>query len=79
MACVFPQRTSDFEPSSETIALRYLKRVTVLSFNHDLPLNAIGAICHVFGLFSTHSFYTLCRSNRDFQLGPLFPAVLQDW
>ena len=46
VACAILERTSGFEPSSERIAPRYLKLVSVLSFNHDFPLDAIGTVCH---------------------------------
>ena len=40
-ACVLLQRTSGFEPSSETIALRNVK---LLSFYFDLDLHVIDAV-----------------------------------
>ena len=39
VAYAIPERTSDFEPSSETIAPRYLKLVTIPSF---CPLTLIS-------------------------------------
>ena len=50
MACVILKRTSGLVPSSETTALRYLK---LLAFYLNLPQDAIGAVCHQFGLLST--------------------------
>ena len=49
VAYVVLQRISSFEPSSKTIAPRYLKLETVpsdLFLNLDLPLNAIDAGYH---------------------------------
>ena len=53
------KRVSGFEPSSETIASRYLKPVTVPSFCCFnlyllyLSLDAIGGTCHQSGLLGT--------------------------
>ena len=57
MACAILERTSGLEPSSETTAPRYLKLVTVPNFCSftfiSLSLDAIGTICHQFGLLRT--------------------------
>ena len=50
------ERTSGLEPASETTDPRYLKLVTVPSFCLSylyLSLDAIGAVCHKFGLLVT--------------------------
>ena len=55
MACAIIERTSGLEPSSETTAPRYLKLVTVANFCPFtlISLDAIGAVCHQFGLLRT--------------------------
>ena len=58
MACAILERTSGFETSSETIAPRYLKLFTVLSF--CLPLGAVSAVCHQCGLLSTDLHLIQC-------------------
>ena len=63
VTCAIFWENLSFKLLSETIAPRYLKLVTVpsllLSFHLDLPLNAIGAVCHYFGLLSTHLHHRL--------------------
>ena len=79
-AVVFAILERGFEPSSETIAPRYLKLVAISSF---YPLSLISLLmplapCAISLVFSALSpFYTLCRFCRDFQLGSLVPAFLQ--
>ena len=56
MACAILERTSGLEPSSETTAPRYLKLVTVPNFcpfTFISHLDAIGTVCHQFGLLRT--------------------------
>ena len=56
VACAILERTSGLEPSSETTAPRYLKIVTVPNtcpFTFYLSLDAIGTVCHQFGLLCT--------------------------
>ena len=53
VACAILERTSGLEPSSETTAPMYLKLVTVPNFWFYLSLDAIGAVCHQFGLLGT--------------------------
>ena len=55
VACVVLERTSGLEPSSETTAPRYLKLVTIpnLCPFTFISLDAIGAVCHWFGLLCT--------------------------
>ena len=50
MTCAILERISGLEPSSETIAQRYLK---LLLFHLYLSLDAIGVVCHQFGLLGT--------------------------
>ena len=81
VACAILDRIFGLEPSSETIAPRYLKLVTVSSFCPfylNLPLDAIGIVCHQFCLLSADvPSYTLCTFCRDFQIGLLVPALYQ--
>ena len=82
MACAAHERTSGFEPSSETITPRYLKLVTVLSF---CPLTliflwmplALFVISFVCLLLHLSLFYTVCRLCRAFQLGLPGPEVMK--
>ena len=56
VACAILERTSGLELSSETTAPRYLKLVysaQFLSFYLYLSLDAIGTVCHQFGLLRT--------------------------
>ena len=57
VACAILERTSGLELSYETTAPRYLKLVTVPNFSPfafiSLSLDAIGAVCHQFGLLCT--------------------------
>ena len=59
VACAILERTSGLQPSSETTAPRYLKLVTVPNFcpftfiSLSLSLDAIGTVCHQFGLLRT--------------------------
>ena len=56
-------RTSGFEPSHETIAPKVLEGChcsKLLSFNLDLPRDAIGAVCHYISHFSTYFHIILC-------------------
>ena len=56
VACAILERTSGLEPSSETTAPRYLKlgySAQLLSFYLYLSLDAIGTVCHPFGLLCT--------------------------
>ena len=73
--CTIRERTSGFEPSSETNALRYLKLVMVPSFGSFTLISALmpSDSLSQFGLPS----YTLCRFCRDFQLGHLVSALPQ--
>ena len=52
VACAILERISDLEPSSETMAPRYLKLVTVPSFCPFtfIFMDATGVVCHQFGL-----------------------------
>ena len=50
VACAILERTSGLEPSYETAAPRYLKLDQLLSFYLYLSLDAIGTVCHQFGL-----------------------------
>ena len=72
MACAILERTSGLEPSSETTAPRYLKLVTsaLLPF---LSLDAIGAVCHQFGLLCTDLHLIPCAGF----VGLLAPALPQ--
>ena len=54
VSCVILERTSDFEPLSETIALRYLKLVTVSNFWPSILISLARAVCHKFGLLITY-------------------------
>ena len=62
MACAILARTSGLEPSSETTAPRYLKLVTVPfpPFYLYLFLDAIGVVCHQFGLLGTDTYLIPC-------------------
>ena len=55
VACAILERISGLEPSSETTAPRYLKLVTVPNFCPFtfISLDAIGTVCHQFGLLRT--------------------------
>ena len=56
VACAILERTSGLEPSSETTAPRYLKLLqcpTSALLPLSLSLDAIGAVCHQFGLLCT--------------------------
>ena len=55
VTCAILQRTSGLEQSSETTAPRYLKLVTV-----PKSLDAIGAVCHQFGLLRTDLHLISC-------------------
>ena len=74
MACAIIERLSGLGPSSETTAPRYLKLVTVLSFFlfTFIYLDAIGVVCHQFGLLITDLHLIPCQ---DFLLGLLAPAL----
>ena len=58
LACAILERTSPVEPQSETAAPRRLK----LSLLTVTSLDAIGAVCHQFGLFSTYLFFAPCAA-----------------
>ena len=81
VACAILERTSDFEPSSETIAPRYLKLVTVPSF---CPLTLISlwmpltlfVISFVFSAL-VYILYLVQVLSRLFQLGPRVLALQQ--
>ena len=62
VACAILERTSGLEPSSETTAPRYLKLVTVPNFCPFtfISLDAIGFICHQFGLLRTDLHLVPC-------------------
>ena len=62
MAWAILERNFGFEPSPETTAPRYLKRVTIpaSSVHLNIPLDAISAVCHQFGLLSTDLHLILC-------------------
>ena len=82
MACAILERTSGLEPSSETTAPRYLKLVTVPNFCFFylyLSLDAIGTVCHQFGLLRTDLHLIPCVETfcRDFLLELLVPALPQ--
>ena len=51
VACAIIERTSGLEPSSETTTPRYLE--LLLPFYLYLSRDAIGAVCHHFGLLRT--------------------------
>ena len=75
VVCSILERTPGFEPSSETIAPRYLNNETchfskLLSFNLDLSLDAIGAVCHKYCLFSTYLHFIPC-AGLDHGLAPV--------
>ena len=53
MACAILERTSGLEPSFETTAPRYLKLVSFALLPLSLSLDAIGTVCHQFGLLRT--------------------------
>ena len=82
VACAIFERTSSFEPSSEAIVPRYLKLVPVRSFS---PLTLISlwmqfalfVISLVFLALISILYYTLCRSCKNFLLGSLVLALLQ--
>ena len=65
VACSIPNRISGLEPSSETTAPRYLKLVIVPNFcPFYLYLSlwdAIGAVCHQFGLLGTDLHLIPCE------------------
>ena len=62
VTCAILERISGFEPSSEMIAVRYLKLVIIPSFYSFtlISLAAIGTVCHQFGLLLS-AFYNLCK------------------
>ena len=68
VACAIVERISGLEPSSETTAPRYLNLVTVPSFCPfylNLPLDAIGAVCHQFCLLSTDLYLISCAGFAE--------------
>ena len=72
MTCAILERLSDLEPTSETNVPRYLKLVTVqlLPFYLYLSQDAIGTVCHQFGLLRTELHHIPCAGFcRDFLLG----------
>ena len=78
MAWAILERTSGFEPSSETTAPRYLKlvySVQLLSFHLNLPLDAISVLFLINLVFSA-LFSILYRAGfvETFKLGLLVPA-----
>ena len=64
VACAILERISGLEPSSETIAPKYMKLVTVHPASALIPLSlsldAIGAVCHLFGLLDTDLHLAPC-------------------
>ena len=46
MTSAILERTFGCDPSSKTIAQRYLKLATVSTFSFDLYIDAMGALCH---------------------------------
>ena len=63
MACAMLERTSGLEPSSETTAPRYLKLFTVPYFRPFyiyFSLDAIGTVCHQFGILRTDFHLITC-------------------
>ena len=68
VACAILERTSGLETSSETTTPRYLKLVTVLifcPFYLYLSLDAIGAVCHQFGLLGIDLHLIPCTCFVD--------------
>ena len=69
MACPILERNTGLEPLSETTAPRYLKFVIVPSFCPfafiSLSLDAIGAVCHQFGLFGTDLHFIPCTDPSE--------------
>ena len=57
VACAILERTSGLEPSYETTAPWYLNALSPLS----LSLDAIGAVCHRFGLLGTDLHLIPCE------------------
>ena len=59
VACAILERISVLEPLSETTAPRYLKLVTVPCYLYQF-LDAVGAVCHQFGLLGTDLHLITC-------------------
>ena len=63
MACAILERISGLEPSSETTAPRVFEAcysTQLLPFYLHLSLDAIGTICHLFGLLDTDLHLIFC-------------------